>query len=75
MIPFTVIMFQVLFEHVPQGTLAEEDHVVQTLGFYGKYESLGVSVQIWALRRYNDRIYAGIFRVLSNFFENLSSRS
>ena len=35
----------------PKRSLGEEEHPVETFGFYGKQESLGVGVQIGTPRR------------------------
>ena len=62
-IPFDQLVAQSLMETLsmvvreirrdssPQGSFAEENHPVETLGFYGKNESLGVRVQIGTPRR------------------------
>ena len=50
-VPFVMIMRQVLVNRVSQRSLAEEDHLFETLGFQRAKEAFDVGVQVGTLSR------------------------
>ena len=50
MVPLGVIVKHVVLDSSAKVSLAEDDHPVQTLGFYGQNKSFGEGIQVGALR-------------------------
>ncbi len=57
-VPLSMVMGQVLSDHMTQHALAEDDNLVETLLLDGSDEALGEGIQVGRLRRQLDRFHA-----------------
>jgi hypothetical protein len=62
MIALSMIVGEVLVEHVIEGAFTQHDHLLQGLLLDGTHEPLAVGMQIRAPGRQDDRFYAAGFQ-------------